>query len=70
MNEILPLKWTPEWFSLTTSEELMRLLHEAKELDRHHKLGSRWMNRIAHLESELECRQFEEQIWNYERRPL
>jgi hypothetical protein len=70
MNEVLPQKWTPEWFSITTTEELMNLLHEAKRLDRHYKLGSLWMNRIARLEAELESRQFEEQIWKLERHPL
>jgi hypothetical protein len=70
MKDVLPLKWTPEWFSLTTTEELMRLLHEAKQLEYHHKPGSLWMNRISRLEAELESRQFEEQIWKFERRPL
>jgi hypothetical protein len=67
---IIPQRWSHEWFTLTTTDELMRSLREAKRISHKEKSALLWNNRINRLKEEIQRRQFEEQDWMYEKRPL
>ena len=62
MNKILPERWSREWYELTTTEELLEILREAKTANHHlAKVQEIWRERIAYLEKELKRRTDEDQ---------
>lgn len=65
MNHINPEKWSPEWFQLATTDDLISSLHEARRalesLDVRHR--ALWKTRTTKLEEELQSRDIERQDW-------
>jgi hypothetical protein len=64
-NTIIPKKWSVEWFDLTTTDELLIALREAKEMihPKGERAGSRslWQKRIRLIEEELAGRDTEQE---------
>ena len=63
MNQIKPARWSPDWYELTSTEELITVSRQAKSAVRSRTGKSRtiWLNRIRKLEEELHSREESEQ---------
>jgi hypothetical protein len=59
MNQIKPSRWSHDWYELTSTEELILLLAQAKDAihARTKKNRETWKNRIRQMEEELLRRQ-------------
>jgi hypothetical protein len=59
MNGIKPVQWSPDWYQLTSTDELITVFEQIKSLlhTRTGKSAAIWRNRLRRLEEELRRRE-------------